>query len=556
MNTNSGANPDSYTAIILFADLVDSSILSHILSPIEYNNIVKHFQKSATEIVNETLNNAIISNCHLNVDVRGDELCLILALKNPDDKKLEELVTTFLQIAIRLKRKWLLVESNEERINKGQSPLDLAIGIHSGPVIVTSDRRFKPNSLTLEDVDTAEGYAINLAKRVETASRMGRFSRIFITQPIYNRTTADFRQAFDRVDVPELKGIPVVPFIYEAKGVGHFDDRHFAQISEFTDSEVEIYEEVVSANPGAVWLLLDLAHMYFDKGNYEEAAEKYQNVLNVDPDFAPAHAYKGRAYFRDYWPKEAKAALVRAIEIAPGQARINHYLGVCLRREAVIALWENGDYREAKKLFEQAIYYHERAHRIKELQNMELPWALNGLLWTIAQSFDCDGVSTPFDLDRAYEKALKQKERLESNDNLKFKLHLILHTAGFICLQQAKRLKRENKMRQHRQKAKEALDYLNMAKRELEQRDNNPELKPDSKGLAERKAEIIYHIGCCQVELGEDAQGSWQGAILTIVEPWPPNDVNRVLDCQYWLKDERLFPAFSSYKSENLTAFR
>jgi len=524
---------DTMDATIMFADMVDSSMISHVYDPEYYNDLVSTFQKMCSQVVKQTLRGIQETDVHIEAAVRGDELSLVLACrpiktrKSDYEDRLRHYTWLALQVAIRLKRRWLLVRENYERIHNGQPPFGIAIGLHAGPVVVGPHTRFTPGSkaLSVQQVATAEGYAINIAKRVETASRLGRFSRIYLTQPIYNRTPADFRQAFIRMDVPELKGIPISPVIYEAKGIGHFDDKAFPKGPEFDDDKnLETYKKVVKANPDEVWLLLDLAHKYFDTGEYDKAAANYKSVIESDPDFPPAYAYLGRAHFRNYYFQEAEAALEQATDLDKDQARSNHFFAVCLRRQALFALYKEQAEERAKDLMQKAIHFHDRACRIADLERMDFPWARNGLNCTIAQCADLgDGLSLPYDMDKAFEVSKSLRRRVANSIVWKAKEHLVCHTMGIIKLQQ----------KQYRA----ALKMFQEAISHLERRNRDTDNAPDPKGYAERKAEILYHTGLCYyaIRSGFDkAVQCWKEGASEIERAWD-SEATRAFDGQYWM---------------------
>ena len=516
-------------ATILFADMVDSSMLSHVHDPPRYDSLVSSFQEMCADTVENALRESQDKERHIEATVRGDELCMILACSLPGknhtafETRVNQCTWLALQVAIRLKRSWLLVEENKERIWHGQPPLGIAIGMHAGPVVVRPHRRFRQGLETPSSQmsTSAEGYAINTAKRVEGISRLGRFSHIYLTRPIYNRTPADFRQAFVRVDVPDLKGIATAPIIYEAKGIGHFDDKAFPQSPEFDELEhLELYEKVVSNNPDQIWLLLDLAHKYFDIGEYDKAAERYKLVIESDPEFAPAYAYLGRAYFRNYRFAEAHAALESATELSKDQVRANHFFAVCLRREGLFALHKENSASRAADLIQAAIDFHDRAARTAELEQLDYDWALNGLNWTIAQSFDFRDMSRPYGLDQAFEKSKRlRSRRIKTQPS---KEHLILHTLGFILMQQ--------------KQYSAAKRFFNQAQDNLDKRKGTT--APDLKGYAERKAEILYHLGLCEYRSRRQdglkaAVTKWKEALDTIQNAWG-NQAKWACEGQYW----------------------
>lgn len=126
-------------ATILFADLVDSSVLSHVYPPYAYDRLVASFQENAASVVSEMCEQLCAVASRVEASVRGDELFLILGCAKsgmPEaewQKRLQHCASLALQVAVRLKRRWLLEKHNRARINNGQLPLRIAIGLHAGP---------------------------------------------------------------------------------------------------------------------------------------------------------------------------------------------------------------------------------------------------------------------------------------------------------------------------------------------------------------------------------------------------------------------------------------
>lgn len=553
-------------ATILFADMVDSSMLSHVQSPAAYDDLVSEYQKTAGRVISETVTKETFLECtpHVEVSVRGDELCLILGCTKGHGAGCRPqchpnlCAQTVLRVAIRLKREWLLSNANKKRICIGQPPLGVAIGIHAGPVVVKKHTRFAAGNAPLpsepQQTVTAEGYAINTAKRVETESRKGRFSRIFLTRPIYNRTQADFRPAFVRFEATELKGIPVAPVIYEAKGIGHFDDKCFPDTERFRRG-LEQYSALVETNPDEVWLLLDLAHWYFDEGNYEEAARRYKAVLEADSSFAPAQMYLGRAHFRNYRMPEAHAALQRSLQLDQSQARANHFYAVCLRREALTSLYE-GQWGMAKELFKRSIEHHQTACRIVDLEDMVYPWAENGLIHTVAQSYELEahdhttsisstGVALirPYDLDGALSAIEDRLRDLPLSVTDTGKQHLLKHTRAVVLLERAVLSAKQEDHDVARDAIQEAID-------ELGERNKDKDMRPDDKAYSDKLAEMLFHRGRCAL-LREGLAGikkagdDWSEAKAVLLKPWEPADQQRVIYGQYWTKFPLTIPGIS-----------
>jgi class 3 adenylate cyclase len=500
-------------AVILFADLMNSSELANNQSLIDYDRFVAIFQKELGEVVEQFVQTKTgYQPGEIEADIRGDEICLKLyrAADRQSPQLLED-VDAALQVAIQMKRKWLLSPINRERIVEGRPAFEIGIGIHQGPVLLTEHHRFVPATIettshksdshvVLMERLTPEGHAINLAKRIEARSRQLRFSQILVSHNVFNLVDPDFRVAFRRARVGPFKGISQSIPVYEAIGIGHFDDQAFRP--RFGRDELEVYEEALKSNPDMIWLLLDLGHHYFDddddKDNYEKSAEKYQQVINIIPDFGPAHMYLGRCWFRRYHYEEAKYSLERALEINELSPRTNSFLAVCLRR---LAYRYRSEARPGwKDFFIRALDLHDRARRIatpkKGAQwDSAYLWALNGLARTIAEAGDkARGHFSLDDAESFAEEALGLVREFRENSRSKGleidKEHLVRHTLGCVYLKRCE----ETKFGKHEwgDLRSETEDAFRKAIEALERRNRTCEM--GKKNYHEKLAEIRFHL--------------------------------------------------------------
>jgi class 3 adenylate cyclase/tetratricopeptide (TPR) repeat protein len=192
-----------HQAVILFADLVGSSRMSDVLRVEDYARVVQGFRKVANHALSELAAPAGVVLCE--GIVRGDELLLIMVLPaagerlpagdgrggTPEWLKVHrEAAKSAFSLGVALHADWLLSECNQERLESRAPPHRLAVGIHYGTISLVEqvisvwspkDRRWRMT----EAKQVPEGFAINFAKRVETASRLGRASGIAVSQSFY-----------------------------------------------------------------------------------------------------------------------------------------------------------------------------------------------------------------------------------------------------------------------------------------------------------------------------------------------------------------------------------
>lgn len=159
---------------ILFADIIGCSEVSNHMALEKYNDFLDSFHLIFDKVATEHRKSFYVDaeDRYFQAKTRGDEGLLIIMYPDKQEDMARDL-DTCVNFALDLKRMWLLNEENRRRI-EGPSllPIDLAIGIHLGKVLVNDDAdgELRP-----------EGYAINLTKRIESASRDGQYTRIFVS---------------------------------------------------------------------------------------------------------------------------------------------------------------------------------------------------------------------------------------------------------------------------------------------------------------------------------------------------------------------------------------
>lgn len=430
-------------AVILFVDIIDSSELSNVLTFEEYDAFVSSFQSVAKDVLAQhLLQNREYggkSKRRFETSIRGDELCVILYSEVPHEqeeryRRLD--VKTALALAIDMKRRWLCSDQNFSRIRDGKSIIDIGIGINCGYVVVGNHWRISSDHVVREEC-TPEGYAINLAKRIEGYSRSGTYSKIFASRSVFTVLAIDFQIAFSPVSIAAFKGISQPVPIYEIKSFGHVEDTAFAP--SLSSTQVEIYEKAVDYNPHELWLILDLAHHCFDKEDYLKAERGYRLALEVDPEFTAAHMYLGRSYYRAFLDEEALPHLERAKDLNPDSARANNFLAVCLRR--IGFRLKHGEYpgrtpeNEWRSCYTRALDLHRLAMRIAEYDPQRYPWAFNSYAMTLAQAVQehalWDHEPSLAEKSTVLDEALAKVDSVLNLEQIK-QMNLLHHVRGFV----------------------------------------------------------------------------------------------------------------------------
>ncbi len=197
-------------AVILFSDIIHSSVFSDTLGLVDYDSFLEEFQKTMFDAKKRVFDLTRVDENQVTFDIRGDEACAILYA----DDTSNNLYTT-LMLASYMKSLWFQSSFNIQRVSEAKIASDIAIGIHTGKVIVRSrvSEKIEPKP---------EGYAINLAKRIEGLSREGTSTKMMISNDvriqlkqfnidleISDKITKQFKGILYPIHVYEIVNFPV-----------------------------------------------------------------------------------------------------------------------------------------------------------------------------------------------------------------------------------------------------------------------------------------------------------------------------------------------------------
>jgi len=389
-----------YTCIhsaILFADIQNSVMISSTISLAEYDRLIDQFQEVMLQLVEDLRDQGMpVGEAY----VAGDQLCIFFydpqevkrnyqldGPESPQGSKRRELITTCreqnqvlifsaLKAAVQLKNLWLVQHFNVERVISHHSPFELSIGIHSGRVYL----RDRPDGQR-----RIEGYAVNLAKRIETASRQGRYSFIMFSQEAcetLRRAVGGHSQLRQRLffhrhelQMQELKGIAKPQPVFELrfchriqvpvdKEVVAQHDAIFAidptntwsyyQLVEYHgytrgdwDTAYELAQRAQVVNPADEKVKLDLSKYHFQRGELQMSLVYAKQALELNPEFDLA--YEQLALISNALDDiEGSVEYLRnAVSLSPGSAGNHLNLG--------LILVEAGQFDEAMRYLQNAI---------------------------------------------------------------------------------------------------------------------------------------------------------------------------------------------------------
>lgn len=183
---------------VLFMDMVSSTDVAGVLGLEEYAELARSFEAICRKQLQYLFEDRGAERYaddgrHWGFEVTGDELVVFLHTDRPHDD-----IYQLVCLAIALKCAWLSSPMNTQCIESGRATMELAAGIHSG--LVWATRRTGGFE--------KRGLAINLAKRIESASREGDRFRIFVSDAAFKLVQGRMRNLlFGERGLHRAKGI-------------------------------------------------------------------------------------------------------------------------------------------------------------------------------------------------------------------------------------------------------------------------------------------------------------------------------------------------------------
>lgn len=165
-------------ALLVFVDIVDSSKHSYFLGYQEYAKKLLEFQELFESIGHKYFPDPDNrSEEYTRVQARGDEgQIFYISLK----ENMANLIFTALEFVFELKGRLFLMRKATDTKDT-PAYIGLGAGIHAGPVAcITSIEHGR------SIIERIEGFSINYAKRIESCSRIGKFSHVFLSKDAAN----------------------------------------------------------------------------------------------------------------------------------------------------------------------------------------------------------------------------------------------------------------------------------------------------------------------------------------------------------------------------------
>jgi class 3 adenylate cyclase len=278
---------------VLFVDLVASSEFASVLGLEAYANYVDSFEQLC-----RTQCAHFFETFHANKKWQfgrdyvwhfvGDELVVFM-----HTEKATQNIYQLLALAITLKCAWLGTTLNAERLESGTATAELAAGINIGNVWARASKadehgnvRYKPR-----------GFSINVAKRIESASREGQHFRIYMSDPAMKRVNRQARNIlFSPRKILPMKGVVVPIGVYEV--VDSFLDPSPRLEPNLLEGFRRVAYKALRANSYDLWIhsCLQVSEEVRNKKRITETNLDWcRRTLNIDPENASALYHAGQA---------------------------------------------------------------------------------------------------------------------------------------------------------------------------------------------------------------------------------------------------------------------
>ena len=278
-------------AVILFADIIGSVSTATEYSAEEYDHFMQQFHECALHARAAVEFWKTSGEFKYLLEARGDEVVLVI---EADEATTVNAVKAALAYAVALKLNWIGSPYNLARLEQGELPTDLSVGLHKG--LVTVRKRYLPER------EAPEGFAISFCKRIQTAAHDGEATRILASSEFERVCREALTSArFGKRVLVGLKGIsgPVEASEVESILYGNLLSGAGATKSLIgctDDGTLSLLAKRASEHPAETWVVrvAAVAHLLrasveYERGNLKGTADFLKRAASVWPAFAEAH---------------------------------------------------------------------------------------------------------------------------------------------------------------------------------------------------------------------------------------------------------------------------
>jgi hypothetical protein len=323
---------DIIYALLVFADIVDSSKYSAVLGYKEYAKRLLDFQNTFEKLGEKYFPYPVDrSREYCLVRARGDEGILFYAKTQPN---FSELVFRSIEFIYHLKGRLRFGLDEKDEGSTAPRRIGLGAGIHVGQVAFAISQE---NNRSV--INRLEGFSINYAKRVESCSRLGKYSRVFLSKEAA-KLLEDKPIVFSRMAAP-MKGIEESAEVFEVQA-GLFgglkldpndpEDEHMqSRLNNIASNPIEVEEPWVKS------LAVSVLDCLLDQSLVDARRVEYRNrQLNLawhssiedDPILLYVRA-------KDFWEKRQYTQHIRYLR----QILQDHPEFVHARKRMIRACW-------------------------------------------------------------------------------------------------------------------------------------------------------------------------------------------------------------------------
>ena len=278
-------------ATILFADLMNSTELAKNLTLQEYDDMLGNFQDTMFEVVSHHLDYFGYQGSGIDSEwtISGDELRVFLYSENIDFD-----IRNALLIAAKIKLAWLSSDFNQKVLSEQRLVSRIGVGINCGKVI--KDVRPWRGKIGKAEPNI-EGYAINLTKRIESASREGNVYQIMVGASLYKRCqqNSQLNVAFSNPKSLVFKGLGQKIPVYEVTSFVNFEIISSMPVS-FQEGLVEKMESTVRDAMPEPWVFIVLLRSYISKLNSNNDEDVDLKALEIGQQALEVVEYKPVIY--------------------------------------------------------------------------------------------------------------------------------------------------------------------------------------------------------------------------------------------------------------------
>ena len=203
-----------------------------------------------------------------------------------------------------------------------------ASGLESPRFLLTRWLAAKTCSIDLVFADRPGPFRLNLSRLVDTDMKLEwrtafLFSFLVLLWLVGKATSQELDDRIDRL----------------------YNDARNDEKQGRLDNAVQKYQAIIRLNPQLPAAYNNLGRLYFQRNQLEEAVKTLKHAVELDAKLAPTHALLGFSYFRMGDFNKARKELTVALELDPGDKNAKLFLGRSLH--------ELGDYKGACEVLDK-----------------------------------------------------------------------------------------------------------------------------------------------------------------------------------------------------------